>query len=357
MRTWIKFRKREILIMLVTLTVGLIIGWLISGGSANESAVINRNEITHNHEEGPATIWTCSMHPQIRMDEPGKCPICAMDLIPLDDAIAEKATSRGEIRLSEAAAKLADIQTMTVQKAYPEKEVQLLGKVEADERNIAEMTARFGGRINKLYVNFTGQEVRQGEKLASIYSPELVTAQQELLEAIEYKESNPGFYRAVRNKLRLWNLTDEQINQIEATAEVRTNFDIFSPITGTVTSRHVAVGDYVKEGSPLFRVVDLTRIWVLFEAYESDLPWISKGDKIDFTVRAVPEMTFTEKITFIDPTIDPRTRIASVRIEMDNAGGHLKPGMFADGVVKASVNGNRKDLLVPKTAVLWTGKR
>ncbi|HRX97212.1 MAG TPA: efflux RND transporter periplasmic adaptor subunit, partial [Bacteroidales bacterium] len=357
MKTNIKFTKKEIRNMLITLIGGLLIGWLIFGGSGSDKTKTETEAAIHDHEAEKATIWTCSMHPQIRMDKPGKCPICAMDLIPLDEMEAEEAAAPGDIQLSESAIKLADIQTMTVKKAYPEKEVHLLGKVEADERNIAEMTARFGGRIEKLYVNFTGQEVRQGEKLASIYSPDLVTAQQELLEALEYKESNPNFYRAVRNKLKLWDLTDAQINKIEEAGEAQTRFDILSPIAGTVTDRHVAVGDYIKEGDPLFQVTDLSKVWVLFEAYESDLPWIEKGDKIDFTIRSVPGKTFSDRITFIDPTINPQTRVANVRVEMNNSSGQLKPGMFANGIVEASVSGNKKDLLIPKTAVLWTGKR
>ena len=132
----------------------------------------------------------------------------------------------------------------------------LQGKVHADERNIAELTARFGGRIEKLFVNFTGQNVSKGEKLATIYSPELVTAQKELLEAIALKESRPSLYTAAKGKLKLWDLTDEQISGIEEKGEPQLYFDILSPISGTVTMRHVALGDYIKEGVALFQVVD-----------------------------------------------------------------------------------------------------
>lgn len=148
------------------------------------------------------------------------------------------------------------------------------GKVQADERNIAEITARFGGRIEQLFVNFTGQHVRKGEKLATIYSPELVTAQRELLEVLTFKERRPSLYKAVRNKLKLWDLTDKQISAIEEKGEPQFYFDVLSPISGTVILRHVAIGDYVKEGTALFKVVDLSKVWVMFDAYESDLPWI-----------------------------------------------------------------------------------
>ena len=337
------------------LIAGLIFGFLIG------------RPFSHHHEETSVNqqisqstkqIWTCSMHPQIRLDHPGKCPICGMDLIPLQDFAAGDSTkSSGEIVMTDEAMKLADIQTMMVKKAYPDKEIDLLGKVKSDERNIAELTARFGGRIEKLYVNFTGQDVKKGEKLVTIYSPALVTAQKELLETQEYRQSNPEFYLAARNKLKLWDLTNEQIDNIEQKGEVQSYFDVLSPIAGTVTKRNVSLGDYVKEGSPLFQVTDLTNIWVMFEAYESDLPWIKTGDDVRFTVESLPGRKFNGRINFIDPVIDPKTRIAQARVEVRNPGLILKPEMFVNGVVNSTIAGYNKDLMVPKTAVLWTGKR
>ncbi len=298
------------------------------------------------------------MHPQIRLDHPGDCPICGMDLIPVGDKEnPEDAISPNEIQMTEAAMKIADIQTMIVKKVKPDKEVYLLGKVKPDERNISELTARFGGRIEKLFVNFTGQEVKKGQKLASIYSPALITAQKELLEAEAYKESNPDFYQAARNKLKLWDLSEGQIREIEQEREARSDFNVLSPITGTVTRRNVSLGDYVKEGSTLFQVIDLKKVWVMFEAYESDLPWIKMNDRVSFTIQSLPGQTFSGRISFIDPTIDPMTRIARVRVEIENPGQILKPEMFANGVVNSSMGGNGKDLMIPKTAVLWTGKR
>lgn len=357
MKTKIRLSKREIWLVLITLMAGLLFGWLIFEGEDPIASENEEGQIIPDQEEEEAIIWTCSMHPQIRMDEPGKCPICAMDLIPLEEMDIESGVLSAEIRLSEAAARLADIQTMEVKRAQPEKTLHLLGKIEADERNIAEMTARFGGRIEKLYVNFTGQIVQQGEKLASIYSPELVTAQRELLEAVEYRESNPGLYQAVRNKLRLWDIAEKQIDLIEKEGEAQTQFDILSPISGTVTKRHVSVGDYIKDGTALFQLTDLSKVWVLFEAYESDLPWLEKGDRVSFTIRSIPGKRFEEKITFIDPTINPQTRTANMRVEVDNPNGVLKPGMFADGVIHSEITGNKTNLVIPKTAVLWTGKR
>ncbi|MDA3893935.1 MAG: efflux RND transporter periplasmic adaptor subunit [Salinivirgaceae bacterium] len=351
--------KQNLKLIIIVLGIGVFIGWLFFHQGSSSSVNVNEQELTgHDHESEDATTWTCSMHPQIKMDKPGQCPICAMDLIPLEtNSSDEEGVDPNEIQMSESAMKIAEIQTMIVKKDYSNKEVYLLGKIKPDERNIAELTARFGGRIEKLFTNFTGQNVVLGEKLATIYSPELVTAQKELLEAVAYKESNPSFYLAIRNKLKLWDLSDAQINGIETKGETQNYFDVLSPISGTITKRHVALGDYVKEGNALFEVIDLKKVWVMFEAYESDLPWLSKGDVVEFTIQSFPGKTYTGKVTFIDPFLDAKTRTANVRVEVNNPNLELKPEMFTNGIVKPKLNANQKDLLIPKTAVLWTGKR
>ncbi|MBN2275914.1 MAG: efflux RND transporter periplasmic adaptor subunit [Bacteroidales bacterium] len=354
MKTKININKKSVRNYALVLIAGLLSGWLLFYDSAETKEAVH----DHSEQAEKATVWTCSMHPQIKMEKPGKCPICNMDLIPLETSSqGDEAVNPDEITMSESAVKLAEIQTMSVRRDYSNKDVYLLGKVKPDERNIAELTARFGGRIEKLFVNFTGQNVKKGEKLATIYSPDLVTAQKELLESMEYKESHPSFYRAARNKLKLWDLTDTQINEIEEGGEPQTYFDVLSPISGTVTMRHVAMGDYTKEGNALFQVVDLTHLWVMFEAYESDLPWLKKGDKAEFTVQSLPGETFNGKVTYIDPFLDSKTRIAYVRVEVNNPKLALKPEMFANGIIHPGTSGNQKDLLIPKTSVLWTGKR
>lgn len=356
MKTLNKINIKKIRNYALTAITGILIGWLFFHSSENKTAP----ETTHQHEmhEDKPTIWTCSMHPQIRSEKPGKCPICSMDLIPLTAELeSENATDPNEIAMSESALKLAEIETQEVQEGIPEKEVYLNGKIAADERNIAELTARFAGRIEKLYVNFTGQQVQKGEKLATIYSPELLSAQKELIEASKYKESNPSFYQAAKNKLLLWDLSEKQIKEIETSGEPQTYVDIQSPIAGTVTKRQIALGNYVKEGMPLFQIINLNPVWALFDAYETDLPWLHVGDSLNFTVEALPGKTFHGKVSFIDPVLDAQTRVAAVRVTLNNPGQVLKPAMFASGMVKARFNGNKKSLLVPKSAVLWTGKR
>ena len=156
--------------------------------------------------------------------------------------------------------------------------------------------------------------------------------------------------------MKLWELSDTQIDALEK-SEAGIYFDILSPISGTVTHRDVAIGDYVKEGSPLFEVTDLSKVWILFDAYESDLPWVKKGDSIRFTLASMPGMQHQAKVSYIDPLIDAKTRVASVRVEMENNEMQFKPEMFVSGILQSKAAVGQEQLLIPKTAVLWTGKR
>jgi Cu(I)/Ag(I) efflux system membrane fusion protein len=362
MKNIIKNIKENLKLVIGTLVLGILLGWVFFHSGGTSSTNQNGQEITghegHDHESEDPTTWTCSMHPQIKQDKEGDCPICGMDLIPLAsmDAGGED-VDPNEIMMTESAAKLAAIQTMVVGVGTPEKSIHLQGKIQEDERRISQLTARFGGRIEELFVNFTGQNVRKGEKLATIYSPELVTAQRELLEAISFKESRPALYVAAKGKLKLWDLNDDQIKAIEEKGEPQLYFDVLSPISGTVTMRHVAIGDYVKEGKALFKVVDLTKVWALFDAYESDLPWIKLKDEVEFTIQSLPGKSFKGKVSFIDPFIDSRTRIAKVRVELRNPKLEVKPEMFTNGIVNSKVAASGEQILIPKTALLWTGKR
>jgi Cu(I)/Ag(I) efflux system membrane fusion protein len=360
MKSIVKNIKDNYRLVLGVLITGLFLGWLLFHPTRAQRAseIQIEGHEGHDHSSENPTTWTCSMHPQIKQDKPGKCPICAMDLVPLTTVQSSgDDIDPNEIVMTESAAKLADVQTMVVSKGVPVKPIHLQGKVHADERNIAELTARFGGRIEKLYVNFTGQQVKKGERLATLYSPDLVSAQKELIEAISFKESRPSFYSAARTKLKLWDLTDGQIDAIEEEGEPQLYFDVLSPISGTVMMRHVALGDYLKEGSPLFQVTDLSRVWVMFDAYESDLSWISNGDHMELSVQSLPGSSFEGRVSYIDPFINPSTRVAKVRIELPNKALKLKPEMFANGVLHSKTAESSDQLLIPKSSILWTGKR
>ncbi len=354
MKTKTTINKKNIRNIAIAVVAGLILGFAFFHNGEKKSVSETHLETAH---EKQTQIWTCSMHPQVRLDHPGQCPICGMDLIPLEQLEKSEASFPNSIPMSEEAMKLADIRTATVKKAWPVKNVRLLGKVKPDERNIVELTARFGGRLEKLFVNFTGQQVRKGERLAVIYSPELISAQKELILAYANRESNPSLFQAAKNKLLLWDINESQIRTIEEKGTPQNYFDVLSPVSGTVTMRHVAMGDYVKTGSPLFQVINLDQVWVMFEAYETDLPWLHMNDPVTFTVHSLPGEEYKGKISFIDPVLDPQTRIARVRVAISNPDARLKPEMFADGIVQSTLAGKGEQILIPKTALLWTGKR
>ena len=343
--------KRNTLIIIIALISGIFIGWLFFHSSG-------KNEIKSNNsvEAVNGTIWTCAMHPQIRMSEPGKCPICGMELIPL---VQNDTTSidPDALPMTKEAVQMANVLTSVVTKQKPVKEVRLYGKVEADERLLESQVAHVPGRIESLSVNFTGETVTKGQILAKIYSPELITSQQELLEASKTKQAQPEIYNAARERLLQWKLTDNQILAIEKSGTSQNTVDIMSNTNGIVTARRVNQGDYVSQGTILFDIADLSKVWVMFDAYESDLQFLQKGETISFTLQAFPGNEFSGIIIFIDPIIDPVNRVAKIRVETGNQSGKLKPGMFAAGIVSASLDEYRGNFIIPGSAVLWTGKR
>lgn len=296
------------------------------------------------------------MHPQIRMNEPGQCPICGMDLIPLVQG-GEAAVDPDAIQMTPEAAQLANVETTIVSGHRPVKEVRLYGKVEPDERLLQSQVAHIAGRIEDLRVNFTGETVAAGQVLGQIWSPELVSAQQELIEAARTKDKQPALHEAAKEKLRQWKLTDSQILEIESSGTIKNTMAIVSNTSGTVISRKVNKGGYVSQGSTLFEIADLSRVWIVFEAYESDLPFLHLDENVSFSLQAMPGKDYSGKIIFIDPVVDPMTRSAGVRVETGNGDGRLKPGMFATGIVETVLGEYAGKPVIPRSSVLWTGRR
>jgi Cu(I)/Ag(I) efflux system membrane fusion protein len=279
-----------------------------------------------------------------------------MNLIPLAQS-GTTSVDPDAIHMSKDAVQLANVLTTVVTKKKPIKEIRLYGKVQADERLFQSQTAHVPGRIERLNINFTGETVVKGQVLAEIYSPELITAQQELLETVKTKQLQPELYEASKEKLRQWKLTDDQISKIETSDVVQNNFDVLSNTSGTVTARRVNNGDHVSLGTVLFDIADLSKVWIMFDAYESDLQFLHIGEKLSFNLQALPGTDFTGKIIFIDPVIDPVTRVAKVRVETGNQAGKLKPEMFATGIVSSTLTEYTDNVVIPKSSVLWTGKR
>ncbi len=333
------------------LVVGVLVGWLLFGGSSNEETDHNHDAVTETNQ-----MWTCSMHPQIMQPEPGDCPICGMDLIPADGG--SDGLLADQFQLTENAMALANIQTTVVGKGNVDgNTIKLSGKIAENEEANAVQVSYFSGRIEHLNVSFTGEEVRKGQLLATIYSPELYAAQQELITAASLKESQPALYKAVRNKLKLWKLSENQINQIEETGKVKENFPVYATVSGTVTEKLVEQGDYIKQGQPLLKIANLNTVWGNFDVYENQIDRFKKGQEVMITTNAYPNKEFKGKVDFIDPILNTKTRTVTLRVVLNNEDDVFKPGMFVTANIDGVISNNDQVLTIPASAVMWTGER
>ncbi|WP_242118704.1 efflux RND transporter periplasmic adaptor subunit [Aestuariivivens sediminicola] len=333
------------------LVIGLLLGWLLFGNPKDTSANDNGRDVTASQQ-----MWICSMHPQIMQPEPGDCPICGMDLIPVESEAG--GLTPDQFRLTPNAMALANIQTTTVgQVVGEEMAIKLSGKIGANEQANTVQVSYMSGRIEKLHVAFNGEVVRKGQLLATVYSPELYAAQQELITAASLKESQPELYKAVRNKLKIWKLTDDQINQIEKTGEVKENIAVYATVSGTVTEKLVEEGDYIKQGQALFKIANLSTVWANFDVYEYQINALKQGQEVVIIANAYPNRTFKGTVDFIDPVLNTASRTVTLRVELNNQEDILKPGMFVSAKIRRP-NALTNDIMsIPSSAVLWTGER
>jgi Cu(I)/Ag(I) efflux system membrane fusion protein len=344
--------KTQYLTYTVILFAGIILGWLFFGGASSSQIEPN----SHNHKEvtdqADEEVWTCSMHPSVRQDSPGSCPICGMDLIPAASEVSEDDFS---MVMTEASIQLANIQTVPAVRERPVREMVLPGRVEIDERRVSYITTHFSGRIRDVKIDFTGAPIRKGEVMATVYSPELVSAQRELLQAVQVRDRNPELYDAAVRKFRLWEFSDDQIQAIIDRGDVQTNMEILSPVDGFVMQRHVVDEQHVMEGSVIYEVANLEELWVTFDAYENDLPWVSEGDQVIFETRANPGEQYEATVDFIDPALNPQKRTIRLRANVENGNHTLRPDMLVSGLLQAEMADEK--VVVPSSAVLWTGPR
>lgn len=344
--------KMNIIYISLALVLGLVGGYVIFGGG---------NKTTSHDHAGEAAadqMWTCSMHPQIMQPEPGDCPLCGMDLIPAE--AGADGLGVDEIRMTKNAMALANIQTMVVGSASEMEGNALLlsGKIMPNEEANAVQASYFEGRIEKLNVSITGEQIRKGQLLATIYAPALVAAQQELLTASAMKETQAALYQAVRNKLKMWKLTDKQIDDIENSGKVREYFPVYATVSGTVTEKLVDEGDYVSQGQPIVKVSNLSTVWAMFDAYENQIAQLKVGQKVTVTTNAYPGKEYDATIAFIDPSLNVQSRTVSVRATLNNQSGVFKPGMFVSSKIQLPPSAANTSLVsVPASAVLWTGNR
>jgi len=305
-------------------------------------------------EKAPAvkqkkTVWICSMHPHIRLFKPGVCNICNMDLVPVSDSDDGDTAEVRQLSVSENARKLMEVETVPVERKLVTATIRMVGKVDYDETRLAYITARVPGRLDRLFADYTGVPVKKGEHLVSIYSPELYSAQEELIRAFkmvkDVRENQSGNMRefakdtlnAAREKLRLWGLSAQQISSVEKSGKVSDHMTIYAPTGGIVIQKNAVKDMYVEEGTRIYTIADMSQLWVKLDAYESDLEWLRYGQKVEFTTVSYPGEIFRGTISFMDPILNERTRTVKIRVNVANAEGKLKPEMFVKAMVRAQV--------------------
>jgi Cu(I)/Ag(I) efflux system membrane fusion protein len=333
------------LALLVFVVVGLVLGVLVTlmvvgtqgGGQATKAG-----------QAGAAQKWICSMHPQIVMDHPDKCPLCGMDLEPVGGSGGAEGAeeSADTLTLSEHARKMATVATSPVRRLKLFKELRTVGKVELDETRAAHIAARVDGRVDQVFADFPGTPVRKGEHLVSIYSPDLFSTQEELLLAHRREQAQkrpdgpdllPSLAASSRRRLLLWGVTDQQIDEMLQSGKVQTYLVVYAPIGGTVIEKKIRPGQYVKQGDLLYTIADLSQVWLVIDVYESELSWIRFGQAVQVTLESEPTRPVTGTVGFVEPVLNEATRTVRVRVILDNRSLRLKPGMYAQALVKVPI--------------------
>ncbi len=292
-------------------------------------------------ETGKILYWTCVMHPSVRMPEPGTCPVCSMDLIPVYEGEGLTLTARQQ--------DLIPIRTEKIGFHTLEREIRTVGNLDYDETRVAYVSTRVSGWIERLYINFTGTQVKQGEHLLHIYSPELLVAQEEYLLTIKnlseiqgshlasIRDTSEQTLQAAEQRLELLGLTKQQIREIREYGKVRTELPLYAPVGGTVIHLNVNQGQYVNRGAHLYKIADLSNLWLLADIYEYEMPWISLGQDVEITVQSMPGKKFHGKVIFIYPYMDTKTRTIRLQVEVPNPAGELRPGMYANVRLKSTL--------------------
>jgi Cu(I)/Ag(I) efflux system membrane fusion protein len=313
-----------------------------AGGAAHADNPQAGDEVAH---------YTCPMHPSVRQEKPGQCPICGMDLTP----VTRTEVDSGIIRVDDARRQRIGVKTARVEVAPMDLSIRALGRVIYDEKALVDVTLKLDGYIHELRVSATGEPVKKGDILLTLYSPELYAAQQEYLLARNSQSvSNASLVGAARKRLELWGLTPAQVERIAQRGEPLENMPFFSPASGYVIEKNVVEGAAVKAGERLFRIAPLAKVWVEADVYEQDLPHVKPGQPVEVTLPYLPGRKYTGRVGYIYPSLEEKTRTGRIRIELPNPGLELKPEMHAD--VRFVMKGGER-LQVPASAVLYTGPR
>ncbi len=313
-------------------------------------------------------LWTCPMHPSVIRPEPGQCPICGMDLVRLEETpeAASGVAGHGVVEIDPERQQLIGVVTTPVQRRALEQVVRTVGRVTVDESRVSHVHSKVNGWIETLYANETGRIARAGEPLLTIYSPDLVSTQEEYLLALrsrdrlaqspfpEVARSGDTLLEAARERLRLWDIPEQDIQRLEDTGEVRRALTLYSPTTGYVMEKHALEGMRVTPGMALYTLVDLSRVWVEADVYEFEAPLVQMGQAARLTLPAQPGRVFQGAVSYIYPTVQAQTRTLKARIEFPNPRLELKPDMYADVEILVP---SEESLAIPQEAVLDSGTR
>lgn len=349
-------RRRILLAAVIAVLLAAIVGGVVWQQRRTDRA---------GHAHAEAATYYCPMHPTVTSDEPGNCPICGMKLVkrtasPQGDLAAQIADSArlepgiATVSISPAQRVMANVKTMRVAPGTSTSEIVTTGRVTFDERRLAQVTAYTGGRIEQLFVNFTGDTVTRGRTVATIYSPDLYAAQREYLVALRGQPAALArdLAESSRRRLLLLGMSAAQIEQVARSGKPITTTAIVSPVSGVVTRKLVVPQQYVMAGETLFEVADLSTVWVEADVYEHDLPHLAVGQRVSVSSPALPD-ELPGSVTFIQPVVGGETRTTRVRIELPNRNLQLKPDMYV--TVKLFGGGGRTALMVPATAVVDRG--
>ena len=310
--------------------------------------------------------WAAPMDPTYIRNEPGQSPM-GMDLVPVYEEAGEEKEPSSTIRIDPVTQQNMGVRLGRVEKKSLSKSIRTFGTITYDETGLYSVNTKFNGWIEMLYVDFLGEPVEKGQPLFDIYSPDLLTAQQEYLIAVQQqkgingsggKNARKGDNRlldASRTRLSYWDFTDEQIAQLETAGEIQKTITIFSPASGVVIKKSALKGHYVKAGEHQYEIADLSTVWVDVDIYEYELPWVHKGMPAEMELSYIPGKRYAGEVLFIYPYLDPKTRTARLRLSFSNPGNQLKPGMYANVYLQNTLPGKR--LVVPQEAVIDSGVR
>lgn len=400
--------KRKWIILISILVVSFIGIIAFQGCSKDKEQPKNETQETQ--------LWTCGMHPEVIMDKPGQCPKCGMDLVPVKKNVSQKSTTipqkkkekkgkilywrapmdpteiydhpgkskmgmdlipvyegeeglgmGGTITIDPRIVQNMGVRTTEVVKGTFVKTIRTVGYIDYDERKVYTINSKISGWIDKLYVDYTGKPVYKGQPLLEIYSPELVTTQEEYLLAFNnlkslnksnfenIKQSAMELLQSSRKRLAYWDIPEQEIKNLEQTGKVKKNMTLFSPYNGIVIHKNAVEGSHIKEGQDLYKIADLSTVWVLASIYDYELPWIYEGQEVFIELSYLPGESFKGKITYIYPYLDKKARDVKIRMEFNNPNLKIKPGMYANVYIKGKPIENA--LIIPSEAVLRSGKR